>query len=58
MDKLRTGKGLSKKRKNIIGGNFNVVENDRYDDDSGDKEDEDDDDYDEEEDDVEQKEGK
>ena len=29
LDKLRTGKGLSKKRKNIIGGNFNVVENDR-----------------------------
>ena len=29
MDKLRTGKGLSKKRKNLIGGNFNVVENDR-----------------------------
>ena len=31
LDKLRTGKGLSKKRKNIIGGNFNVVEHDRYD---------------------------
>ena len=29
MDKLRSGKGLSKKRKNLIGGNFNVVENDR-----------------------------
>merc|ERR1712223_645970 len=29
LDKLRTGKGLSKKRKNLIGGNFNVVENDR-----------------------------
>ena len=44
LDKLRTGKGLSKKRKNIIGGNFNVVENDRYGDNEtdGDKDDSDD----------------
>ena len=35
---------MSKKRKNIIGGNFNVVENDRYGDDDtdGDKDDSDD----------------
>ena len=63
MDKLRTGKGLSKKRKNIIGGNFNVVEHDRYDDDSGDQKDHDDDDdeeeeHDDDEDNVEEKKGK
>ena len=40
---------MSKKRKNIIGGNFNVVENDRYnqhdDDDDDEDDDEDTDDY-------------
>ena len=30
MDKLKLGRGLSRKRKNILGGNFNVVENDRF----------------------------
>ena len=60
LDKLRTGKGLSKKRKNIIGGNFNVVENDRYNqhDDDEDNDDDDDEQDDDEDDDVEEREEK